>query len=81
MFLWQLFVCTASHGGGVASGLMRAALAEAQHRGFSHMLLWTLEGAARARRFYEREGWTVTGRVHRDSGFGLPTVEYSRAIP
>jgi GNAT superfamily N-acetyltransferase len=81
VFLWQLFVCTARHGHGVASELMRAALAEAQHRGFSHMRLWTLEGAARARRFYQREGWTMTGRVHRDSDFGLPMVEYSRAIP
>ena len=80
VFLAQLFVCAARHGDGVAGELMRAALAEAQRRGFSHMRLWTLEGAARARRFYEREGWNLTGRVHPDSDFGLPTVEYGRYI-
>ena len=69
---------------GTVAGLpwcsLRAAVAEALTRGFSHMRLWTPEGAARARRFYEREGWTLTGRVHRRSDFGLPMVEYGRDI-
>jgi hypothetical protein len=60
---------------------MQAAVAEAMRRGFSQMRLWTPEGAARARRFYEREGWSRTGRVHRHSAVGLPTVEYGRDIP
>jgi hypothetical protein len=35
----------------------------------------------RARRFYEREGWTLTGRAHDEgSSIGLPTVEYSRVL-
>jgi GNAT superfamily N-acetyltransferase len=80
VFIWQLFVRPAWHGHGTASVLMRAAVAEALTRGFSHMRLWTPEGAARARRFYEREGWALTGRVHRRSDFGLPTVEYDRDI-
>jgi hypothetical protein len=33
-----------------------------------------------SRRFYEREGWTLTGRVNRRSDFGLPTIEYERSI-
>ena len=78
VFIWQLFVRPEWHGHGTATVLMRAAVSEALTRGFSHMRLWTPEGAARARRFYEREGWTLTGRVHRRSDFGLPTVEYSR---
>jgi len=80
VFIWQLFVRPAWHGRGTAMVLMRAAVAEALTRGFSHMRLWTPEGAARARRFYEREGWTLTGRVHRRSDVGLPTVEYGRDI-
>jgi len=44
------------------------------------MRLWTPQGAGRARRFYEREGWTATGNVHEDSPFGLPTVEYARRV-
>lgn len=67
-------------GRGVATDLMRAAVTEAVGRGFSAMVLWTLEGAGRARRFYEREGFALTGRVNRESDFGLPTVEYRRAV-
>jgi GNAT superfamily N-acetyltransferase len=70
LFIWQLFVRPAWHGHGTATVLTRAAVAEAMTRGFSHMRLWTPEGAARARRLYEREGWTHTGRVHRRSDVG-----------
>jgi GNAT superfamily N-acetyltransferase len=79
VFIWQLFVRPAWHGHGVATDLMRAAIAEAKKQGFSDMLLWTPAGAGRARRFYERERWTLTGRVHRHSAIGLPTVEYARS--
>jgi GNAT superfamily N-acetyltransferase len=78
VFVWQLFVRPAWHGHGVATELMRGAVAEAAERGFSDMRLWTPEGAGRARRFYEREGWTLTGRVHETSVIGVPTVEYGR---
>jgi GNAT superfamily N-acetyltransferase len=81
VFVWQLFVHPAWHGHGVGTVLMRAAVSEALRRGFSRMRLWTPEGAGRARRFYEREGWTLTGRAHHRSDFGLPTVEYGRSIP
>jgi GNAT superfamily N-acetyltransferase len=80
VFVWQLFVRPAWHGQDVATELMRAAVAEAATRGFSHMRLWTPEGAGRARRSYEREGWTLTGRANRRSEFGLPTIEYGRGI-
>jgi GNAT superfamily N-acetyltransferase len=79
VFLWQLFVRSAWHGHGVAKQLMEAAAVEAATRGFSRIRLWTPQGAGRARRFYEREGWTPTGRVDRRSLFGLPTVEYGRS--
>jgi GNAT superfamily N-acetyltransferase len=78
--LWQLFVRPECHGQGVATGLMDAAVGEAQRRGFNRMRLWTPEGAARARRFYEREGWVRTGDIHVDSPFGLPVVEYARGL-
>jgi GNAT superfamily N-acetyltransferase len=81
VFLWELFVRAEWHGQGVAPVLVRAAVTEALRRGFSRIQLWTPEGAPRARRFYEREGWTLTGRVHSHSDLGLPTVEYARSIP
>jgi GNAT superfamily N-acetyltransferase len=78
--LWQLFVRPAWHGRGIATWLMGAAASEARHRGFTRMRLWTPQGQSRARRFYEREGWTLTGSVHEDSPFGLPVVEYTRTL-
>lgn len=78
--LWQLFVRPAWQGRGVAQELMAAAVEEARSRGFASLRLWTPQGAGRARRFYEREGWTATGRVHPDSPSGLVTVEYARAL-
>jgi GNAT superfamily N-acetyltransferase len=78
VFLWQLFVRPTWHGRGIATELVREAGAEAAEQGFSQMRLWTPAGAGRARRFYEREGWTLTGRVHPSSDIGLPTVEYVR---
>ena len=78
--LWQLFVRPAWQGRGIATSLMEAAASEARQRGFTRMRLWTPQGQSRARRFYEREGWTLTGRVHEDSPFGLPTVEYARTL-
>jgi GNAT superfamily N-acetyltransferase len=78
--LWQLFVRPAWQGHGVANQLIEAAVAEARRRGFTKMRLWTPQGAGRARRFYEREGWTPTGGVHEDSPLGLPVVEYVRLL-
>lgn len=78
--LWQLFVRRAWHGQGVATELIRAAVEQAAQRGFSTLRLWTPRGAARARRFYEREGWQLTGAVHEHSPSGLVTVEYRRSV-
>ena len=78
--LWQLFVRPAWQGRGIANALIEAAASEARLRGFTRMRLWTPQGQSRARRFYEREGWTLTGGLHEDSPFGLPVVEYTRTL-
>ncbi|MFN2466520.1 MAG: N-acetyltransferase family protein [Gaiellaceae bacterium] len=78
--LWQLFVRPPWQGRGVATELMRAAEAEAWRRGFTRMRLWAPRDAARARRFYEREGWTATGSTHSSASVGLPLVQYARAL-
>ena len=80
VLIWQLFVHPAWHDRGTAIALLRSAVAQALTRGCSHLRRWTPERAARSRRFYQREGWTLTGRVHRRSDFGLPTVEHGRDI-
>ena len=78
--LWQLFVRPPWQGRGLAATLLTAAIAEARRRGFQTMRLWTPRGAARARRFYEREGWTLTGAIHESTPSGLATVQYARAL-
>jgi GNAT superfamily N-acetyltransferase len=75
----QLFVEPRWWGAGLAPALHTAAVEEAQARGYTAMRLFTPAGQARARRFYEREGWLQAGPP-RDSGVGLPTVEYRRAL-
>ncbi|MCA1679223.1 MAG: GNAT family N-acetyltransferase [Actinobacteria bacterium] len=78
--LWQLFVRPPWQGRGVAAQLMGAAVAEARRRGFRRMRLWTPRDADRARRFYEREGWTATGSTRGRTSVGLPVVQYARAL-
>jgi GNAT superfamily N-acetyltransferase len=79
IYLWQMFVRADRQGSGLGAALLERAVAEARERGFERLTLWAAAGAAQARRFYEREGWALTGRTRDDFGFGLPLVEYGRA--
>ncbi len=56
--LWQLFVLPDWWGRGVAPLLLDAAVAEMSARGFTEARLYTPSAHARARRFYERRGWS-----------------------
>jgi len=76
---WQLFVRPAHWGTGLASDLMRRAVAAARERGFTTMRLFTPAGQARARRFYEREGFTLV-REFDDDRLGLRVAEYRRGL-
>ncbi len=67
-------------GGGAGRALLGAAQAELDRMGFAESVLWVLPGNARARRFYEREGWTSAGAPPFDPGFGLDLVEYRRDL-
>jgi GNAT superfamily N-acetyltransferase len=78
--LWQLFVRAPWWGSGLASALLAEALRETASRGFTTIRLFTPASQARARRFYEREGWAAAGEPFDDADFGLPLVEYRRAI-
>lgn len=61
--LWQLFVLPPWWGRDVASLLHDAAVAEAKRREYKGMRLYTPALHARARRFYERRDWRVTGEA------------------
>jgi GNAT superfamily N-acetyltransferase len=78
--LWQLFVRPPWWGSGLASALHAEAVRETASRGFTAMRLFTPAGQARARRFYEREGWAPAGEPFDNDEFGLPLLEYRRAI-
>jgi GNAT superfamily N-acetyltransferase len=77
---WQLFVDPAWQGSGLAVVLHDEALREARERGYVAIRLFAAAGQARARRFYEREGWTAAGPEFMLEGFGLEVVEYRRPI-
>ncbi len=78
--LRQLFLAPDFWGAGLARTLHNRALRVARERGFTAMRLFTPTGQARARGFYEREGWTVDGEPFCDPGFGLQLVEYRRSL-
>jgi len=78
--LWQLFVAEPWWGSGVALALHAAALAEAAARGFTAMRLFTPADHGRARRFYEREGWALSGPREYDERIGFDIVEYRRPL-
>ena len=44
------------------------------------MRLFTPAGQARARRFYEREGWVQAGAEFHEPALGLALVEYRYAL-
>src|SRR5919199_3248908 len=55
--LWMLFIRRPWWGAGLATRLNRLAVEAAADRGFEAIRLHTPAGHARARAFYEREGW------------------------
>ena len=78
--LWMLFVRPRWWGTGLATRLHRLALEEAARQGYESIRLFTPFGAARARAFYEREGWTRAGRAFPEPLLGLDLVEYGRTV-
>jgi GNAT superfamily N-acetyltransferase len=80
VYLWQMFVGPDWQGSTLAGALMDRVLGEARRRGYTRMVLWAAAGAAQARRFYEREGWSPTGEADDESNFGLPLVQYARTL-
>ena len=81
-----------SHPVAWGSGLASELLAETCSRFAMHsdrVILWTLREAARARRFYEKSGFELTGgqRVETlsewttDASAEAPAVEYAKSLP
>jgi GNAT superfamily N-acetyltransferase len=73
--LWQLFVIPERWGTGVAERLYEAGIDAMVGEGYERARLYTPVDHGRARRFYERRGWTMTGQAV-DSEIGLALAEY-----
>jgi ribosomal protein S18 acetylase RimI-like enzyme len=79
--LWALFLRAPYWGSGLAGTLLDMAVAEASAREYDAMRLYTPAGQARARAFYEREGWTTDGAVRHEPMLALDLVEYRLRLP
>jgi GNAT superfamily N-acetyltransferase len=59
--LGALYVRKEIAGSGIAAALLAWATKDLHTRGFHPLTLWVFETNARARRFYEKHGWTADG--------------------
>ncbi len=73
--LWMLNVDPAAWGSCVATAIHDEALAALARDGHRRVVLWVVEQNHRARRFYEREGWTVDGASKLEKIGGVELVE------
>jgi len=73
--IYAIYALPDAWGSGAGTALMRASLEALREDGFRGAILWVLEDNPRARRFYEREGWTVDGGRHEEELLGVSAVE------
>jgi GNAT superfamily N-acetyltransferase len=59
--VFALHVAPTSWGRGVGSTLLRRTLEQLRASGSVGVSLWVIDGNARARRFYEHQGWHLDG--------------------
>ena len=81
--LYALYVHPDAWGDGSAGALIEHVDERLRAEGFADAVLWVLEDNPRARAFYERHGWTLSGitadhDVHCD--LTLPEVEYRKRL-
>lgn len=73
--LYAIYALPEAWGSGAAPALMRAAVDALRAAGFREAILWVLDDNPRARRFYEREGWSPDGAVKEDDLLGVRVAE------
>jgi GNAT superfamily N-acetyltransferase len=75
--LMAIYVDPAYVQSGIGRLLMTAGRERLRRVGVMEALLWVLDGNVRARRFYERDGWTFDG-THRSRSYGDVPVDEVR---
>ena len=76
--LYAIYALPDAWGTGAGSQLMDAGVESMRASGYRNAVLWVLEDNPRARRFYEREGWSLDGG-RKDAefvGMRVPEVRY-----
>lgn len=68
----QIYIEPEVWGKGLGKRLMSTALARMAASGYSQATLWVLDTNARARRFYERCGWTQDGAARYNDSYSFP---------
>jgi ribosomal protein S18 acetylase RimI-like enzyme len=75
--VWALYASPRAWGTGAGRALLDDGLAHLRASGFREIMLWVLDGNARAIRFYEAGGFRLDGGAKEDGG--LPHVRMRRA--
>jgi len=80
--LYALYVDAARFGTGIGRALLQESVRACAEAGQGRMLLWVVEGNARARRFYERAGFRADGAEEpfEVAGAVVPEVRYARDL-
>ena len=79
--LYALYVHPGWWSTGTGRALMDRVLAEVRAEGYPRIVLWVLAENARARRFYERCGFRLSGATHVLHGLGsVPEVCYDQDL-
>ena len=65
-------------GNGYGSQLMERALAEMKAAGYREVLLWVFEQNLRARRFYEKFGFSLSGQ--QQNNLGANEIQYRKTL-
>jgi RimJ/RimL family protein N-acetyltransferase len=80
--LYTIYVDPSHWGTGVGRELIRAGEQRLRELGYRRVVLWMLDGNARARRFYESAGWMLDGerRTIEFVGESLPEVRFAKQL-
>jgi len=73
--LYTIYALPEAWGFGAGPALMAAVVEALRKNGFATASLWVLEDNPRARRFYEREGWSLDGGRREEEFLGVPIIE------
>lgn len=79
--VYAIYLLEQAQGRGMGRQLLREAERRLGNMGHADAVLWMIEANQPARRFYERMGWTLTGKrqVH-DLGADVPEIQFERQL-